>query len=679
MSMDFYLRRYLYALLVVNISAGPLFTASLTPFLAQNIPTCAQSCLESFIADNFPSPDCISSDFCTCTSDSVSGFSLGEGALQCLVLDCGRWNVDEAEKVYTICDGYPNARPNTHAVLTVEQTSTSWVSPKLTEPTRSPSSKSTRSSRTPSHSTSVHKSTSSSVTLSPKSIFRSTTSATTTSPPSSIQAITSTSPSTTSSTSISSTLSSSATASSSIAAAPASTPALTKPQVAGVVVATTGASALAFGLGLLFFFWRRKKPRQSDGRESMSSFGGDKNSSSGHSSPDSGVIAARGFGYDPQGKEVTVPKPALNLETPLRNSHNGWNSWNPSTSSDISGRALVSGAQNPSPSGPSPITPGSHKTTSQLLPDKPSAYTPFPPPFRPSPRSRRASQNMEAYAASRNHSNLSPPSKSHPGFPLDTSQFDMQQNHRNLGSSPSSHIYGQYQAYRPRSQHSARSRGQSVTPPPPLRPKSILRKPLPETPGPVAHDPSPFTSKPRPPPPLPPIATHARNSEVYSDRKNNKLRRKKSDPRPETFISTASETDAETIFEENDDNPEPVSALSPVGGMCSPDQPSPIVYPPIPHSAAESPSSRIRLSELPATSQISVARLREEEASEASRSNEVRRNAKWKILVEPGLRAGIDSPSSSSRSPQTPRTPRTAKSTGEAPWHDSHYPPNGKR
>ncbi|KAI1824568.1 hypothetical protein F4861DRAFT_252059 [Xylaria intraflava] len=91
------------------------------------VPTCAQSCLQSFISSNYPTTDCgTDSDLsCLCSTQSVSGFTVGEAALQCLlgyaeIGRCGEQYVEGSTpaNVYNICSGQANALPNTHPVIT---------------------------------------------------------------------------------------------------------------------------------------------------------------------------------------------------------------------------------------------------------------------------------------------------------------------------------------------------------------------------------------------------------------------------------------------------------------------------------------------------------------------------------------------------------------------------------
>ena len=129
-SMAFFLGSFLHFLLIPWTLAGPVSMGSLTPTLAQVIPICAQGCLESFIASNFPSSSCgTPSDFgCLCVSNSTSGLTIGEGGLECLFSACPDYDFDNtiALNVYEVCADVRGAKPNTHSTLTA--TSTTFIS-----------------------------------------------------------------------------------------------------------------------------------------------------------------------------------------------------------------------------------------------------------------------------------------------------------------------------------------------------------------------------------------------------------------------------------------------------------------------------------------------------------------------------------------------------------------------
>ncbi|KAI0202078.1 hypothetical protein F4808DRAFT_94390 [Astrocystis sublimbata] len=95
--------------------------------IASLVPSCAQSCLVSFIESNYPIEACKTdaSLGCLCPTQSASGFTVGEAALQCLF---GYIQVGLCDKKYgegsspasilNMCSGHANALPNTHPTLT---------------------------------------------------------------------------------------------------------------------------------------------------------------------------------------------------------------------------------------------------------------------------------------------------------------------------------------------------------------------------------------------------------------------------------------------------------------------------------------------------------------------------------------------------------------------------------
>lgn len=734
MSMDRHRRLLLYAVLTAYLWIGALSTVSVTVEAAYLIPACAQECFQSFVSKNFPLSTCDPSDLsCFCASDSVSGYTIAEGALICLVSGCPIRDSTTPAIVYSMCSGVPNAEPNTHPVLvaTAAPATTSGQTPTvLSTPARSssptsstvpqssqrvlgssdpftiiskssttqtpkflafPSTTLSTSSAASSKSSSAESSTTSSkVSSIISSAGSSTTSATSYSTVSSVVSSTTSSSILTSSSSTLDAASSStmvaAAASSTASAAPA--PVLTKPQIAGVVVASVGAAALGLGLCFLLLFWRRRKAQR---RYSGSSFGGDKALPSADSTPDMGVIAPRDFGYHQEGTQAAAAaaassRGALGLATTSSNENRSNQHLAPLQ--PVASRTPVPRGPRPRAEGVSPITPGSLRTHSQLLPDKPtSPYTLFPPPLPPSPHSRRKSQDVEAVGAARNHvTNNSTPtrSKSKPRFPgtLDTSQAHMQQSRNSVSPSSPPQTYPTFQSTQPRPQYQPFRPGHSSEASEPLVP--IIRKPMPSHRAPPARDvgspPSARTlqpSLPRTYPPPPPVDVHYLEAIANDQRRANRPRRKKSDPRPITYLSEATHTSIEDGHDD-EDMPEPVSAFT---ESHSPIHPSPFKYPPIPYSAAESPSSRVYTAGPPAPQQqqsfttppprardvmAATAAATAEDTPDSPR-REARKSAKRQIFEHPGLQT-LQDPNWHSRSPQTPTH------NMEAPWHDRLSP-----
>jgi hypothetical protein len=106
------------------IAASPLATvisasASLPSALQQGVPSCAQSCLQTSLAEKFPVA-CSGQESiqCLCSRYSNNGESLGEVALGCVYSGCSM--VDRgAASAYNVCLGQRDAVMPTKSVLTV--------------------------------------------------------------------------------------------------------------------------------------------------------------------------------------------------------------------------------------------------------------------------------------------------------------------------------------------------------------------------------------------------------------------------------------------------------------------------------------------------------------------------------------------------------------------------------
>jgi len=683
MSMAFPLWPYLYLLLLPSTWAGPPSTGSLTPALQQVIPTCAQACLETFIAESFPSSTCgPPPDFgCLCTSDSTSGLTVGEGALGCLFSsDCGEINELEAASVYDVCITIENAKPNTHSTLTatiVPAAPTSNVSP------ASQTSSETRSST--------------SLSRSSKSLFLSPTASSTIS--SASVAITSASSSSFHSSSVdnseptippiggiipsTSPTTSSTSSTTSATAAPVSSPAptLSKPQIAGIVVAGVGAAAIGLGLCFLVFCLRRR--RNVVRRHSGSSFGNDKILGSHETTPDMSSIAARDFEYEfrsrqqPPPRQHRSPTRQLRLETPASSSEDGWAHYQKVMAAEHIGLAVGPQIPRSLRDEHSPITPASNRTrNSQLLPDKPT-YRLFPPPLRPTPRNSIPNQvirppgNSPRPAVPPLGSPFARFAPQHPSS-VDTSQAHLQGGRAARASSARASNFDPFTDASNRSPAIVRPLFQESRPrplPPSTRheprnfrvpsweqPPSagVVRKPVPtyqpyRAQG-VGH--------------APPSNEHHHGAAIENSHRRKSSRRSRASRR-ETFFSTGSETSFES--DDDDEVPDPRSALSPVTEVRAPPG-GRVSYPAIPVSASESPTRRARERPVyPAQPDSLLSkRLGQDKAKEiagrlrgprrASDEDDVPHSAKWKILVSPGLR-GIDkseTPPSAVKSPPTP-------------------------
>ena len=299
MTHAFLLCILLYIIFPHSSSAGPRSTAPLPRQVQAKVPRCAQKCLRTFIAKNFPLSACRDPQNlqCLCTKQSQTGYTLGESALTCVATDCSDTVFQSNKFVYGICLGVNDARPMTHKTLTASQVLTSIVTstPKPSPKERNGSMTSDDrggASEIPFSSTVTETDIEPSITsdsgsptdggttisdLDTRTTDESTTSfdttslisATSTASFSSLTALSSP----TSDFPIASDTSPTSSSSSTRSATPVPVHSLSKGQVAGVAVAGVASASLAFGLLLFFFCLRRRKPNR---RDSDASFGNDK-------------------------------------------------------------------------------------------------------------------------------------------------------------------------------------------------------------------------------------------------------------------------------------------------------------------------------------------------------------------------------------------------------------------
>ena len=631
-------------------------------------------------------------------TSSASGLTIGEGGLECLFSACPNYDFDNtvALEVYEVCAEVQGAKPNTHSTLTATATTVASVTNQV------------QATPTDSNNPSFH-SGSRSIFPSVSSVAFGTNTAisTATISPSPVSKITSpldyarttkaasdgvgsyTIPTTvTTTTTTSSTSSIAAASSSSAVAAPAAAakPVLTNPQIAGVTVACVGGAIIGFGLCFICFALRRKHSK----RKSGLSFGGDKIIDSEETTPDMAAINGRQFEHHPRPSSPPVvvaappPRRELRIVTPSTSSDDGWNRYQRGMNLEDEIALAVhpppSKSSNHSPIDPS--TPASYRTSSQLLPDKPT-YSLFPPPLRVTPRTSSAPAGLRPSGSTAQRQGHSPYPKYSPRFPsnIDTSQAHLQlrsSRQRSLSDpfyddfnrSPPPNIGQNVQGSQTRSLGSSRP-VPSDYPGVWTTPNGIVRKPVPPLQSPSARglrsasSKSQLPSLPRPYPPPPPIEQHHLAAIERSHSRKDPRRNQSTSSSKLTRFSNGSETS----FEDADEDEASITRkfLSPVAeypALRSPPR-NGITYPSIPTSAAESPT-RIRPIRAPAkpvlpirSDSLLAKRLGEQKAREiASRlqgthpgvNEDVKKTAKWKILVSPGL-DNLES----SRSPQSVR------------------------
>jgi len=394
MSLAFFLCVLLSFDLTPLTLAGPQPSVYLSSYLSALIPTCAQSCLEDFVATTFPAAICPDQQdiSCLCTSGSTSGFTIGEGALRCVASACTNPQSSDFTAAYDACAGIPKSLPMTHGTLTATMASPSTVILDNGKPV----------SATPGEGSSPSASASVSSTISPSDT-------TTTSPLSLITAtgspsILSGSPilfTNSGTTIVMNTFTTLQSSSPSFTAAAASStagpqPVLTTAQIAGVAVAGSATAAVALGL-LFFLFCVKRKHDSNNKRHSGSSFGADEVMGTLHELPSDPSIAPRALEAGKVlGKVPSKPQQQY-LGVPVIYNDRTWGTSRQSLYSPEIGVAIT--PENITHE-VSPISATSYRTTSNLLPDKPN-YNLFPapshsqPPVRPERPAIRQVENPE--------------------------------------------------------------------------------------------------------------------------------------------------------------------------------------------------------------------------------------------------------------------------------------------
>ena len=372
MSNAFLIWPLLYIFFPQSALAGPRSMVSLSPHVAKVVPHCAQQCLESFIAQNFPRNVCRNQQHldCLCSRKSVSGLTLGEGALRCAASGCSFEVLQESKvDIYELCKDVSSARPMTHGTLTATRAYVSTIAssksahiPTMTTPDSSLPPSSTPSSITAPFPGSL-------TTTLPTSIA---TAPTWLSTLSSLETLSSISSSATHPISSSTKVVASPASSS---PAPATRSKLTKSQIAGVTVAGVASAALAFGLLFCIFCLRRRKYAK---RHSGSSFGGDKVIETRPGSPGLPAAAVQDhpISHGPNNFSVSEQRQPDTIRS--ADDRSRWSLSRRNTRPEDIGVAVAHVTDLEPSHDDTPASAASHRTTSQLLPDKPT-YLLFPP------------------------------------------------------------------------------------------------------------------------------------------------------------------------------------------------------------------------------------------------------------------------------------------------------------
>ena len=624
--------------------AGPQSTISHSIYLSSIIPSCAQSCLEAFIRHSFPTSVCPDQQDldCLCTSNSNTGFTLGEGALQCVAASCTGEGERALGDAYEVCLQVGNAKSMTHFTLTATlRVPTPTVFSNTTDPTTTPeaTTPSTFSTFVSTSASAVESSSyySASSSLS-SAVSTSISSPTVDSMPTGIITASGSpfipipfptiSPFSASSqdsltkmsTKTSSPSSTSSETPAASAAPPALTPNLTKPQLAGVVVASVATAAIGFAiLGFLLCIRRRRKKK----RESDSSFVGDQIFEYGQDTP----IHPRLVASDPNrvGREAKgAPERARGLlRVPSTCNESRWSiPWRKGLRpEDIVAPSVVYDTTQE----PSPTSFASYRTASRLLPEKPS-FSLFP--TTPSPKPSRRPQSAVLRSAEGAPISLippiPPPKPTHQGRkPVDGSQALRQSSESRPPAlrDPFVESCGDPRALMYAKEHERATRAQlprivtpstsynhgssaavssdstlprhppAIWPPPEYRWEGVLpysvsnHNPPQENPGARAINRSEYISRPSYQSYHPHISTQLHPSKSAS------FARKTSGRRPMTHYTMSSDTSFEDDIEEIAELPRRSSMLSPVVEVRTPL--SAIRYPTVPGNAASAMERRL--------------------------------------------------------------------------------------
>ena len=386
--MDHLLWPFLYFLFPLLSLAGQPSTVSLDRSLIDRIPLCAQACVESFILEEFPISFCspLQDLECLCTRNSVSGFTLGEGSFRCIASSCVDRDLSSDWMVYGICSGINGAKPMTHKTLTAAQptpTPPSTIVRKLSRSEKSSSSHGLSSNKPMTSTVISFTSTSFPRATSTSSDVRSSTGR----GASTNSLLTSSTNSPSNQVSSDSTASSVATSSLLASAPPASAnkPSLTKPQVAGVVV--VGVAGVLIALGVVFFICcgRQKRWREGKGKRSRSSsFVGDGIFDTVPNTTGPSAARNRDVEQGHMSRDLTIINHQLGSITPRRNNDSQTSLLGGNLHPDEIGIAVAPEMREISRVDETPPSAASYRTTSKLLPDKPS-YSLYPSPLRIKP------------------------------------------------------------------------------------------------------------------------------------------------------------------------------------------------------------------------------------------------------------------------------------------------------
>lgn len=347
---------HLFLALYVTLAHSQSLTPTLSPSLANTVPLCARHCLQSFIAESFPTSICSNQQdlACLCTHKSTGAYTLGEGAYRCIALTCTNETVRDAG-AYQVCAGIQNALPNTHATITATMVAAPSAPGDLFD-----TGAQTTSSQLP-------------LSIVPSSGSISATGLVTATGSPSGQPSPTNASSVVTSTLVPSQASHAAATTSSVA--PVTTGALTTPQIAGIAVAGVASASVAFGIMLFLYCLRRRRAlkQQMEQLPFEIEKAPPKNPDSSKPPPP----PPKDGETSNDSPDTAAPNAGLAPRVPPKDSTKRRSFWRRTIKPDDIGVAVSPETAHQA----SPRSVASYRTTSRLLPDKP-AYTLWPRPMR---------------------------------------------------------------------------------------------------------------------------------------------------------------------------------------------------------------------------------------------------------------------------------------------------------
>ncbi|KAH7025971.1 uncharacterized protein B0I36DRAFT_151874 [Microdochium trichocladiopsis] len=109
-----------------SASFASAYSVLIPPGVSSKIPSCSRDCVKAFLEAQWPEEACSATPSlaCLCARRSTSSYTIGEAAVQCIIA-ANRVDIcpdtvlaaDTINNAYLMCDGVPNALPNTHETL----------------------------------------------------------------------------------------------------------------------------------------------------------------------------------------------------------------------------------------------------------------------------------------------------------------------------------------------------------------------------------------------------------------------------------------------------------------------------------------------------------------------------------------------------------------------------------